>query len=74
MKLIFADDYICQLTNLVSTAEELESLDDLHRLCNIMKLLIAFNDSNIVEYIVRDDQILGFVGALECMPPCKLCP
>ncbi|KAB8648454.1 hypothetical protein FH972_026112 [Carpinus fangiana] len=71
LKLIFADNhnvYISQLTALVSVAEDLESLPDLHRLCNIMKTLILFNDSNIIEFVVRDDQILGFVGALEYDP------
>lgn len=69
LKLIFPasePSYISQLTAMVEVAEDLESLPDLHRLCNIMKTLILYNDSTIIEFVVRDEQILGFVGALEC--------
>ena len=59
-------DYISKLVPLVEIAEEMESLADLHRLCNIMKTLILLNDSAIIEFVVTDDVILGVVGALEC--------
>lgn len=65
-KLLLSDNYIAQLTSLVQDAEDLEDLPDLHRLCNIMKTLILFNENSIIEYIVRDEVILGAVGALEC--------
>jgi protein phosphatase-4 regulatory subunit 3 len=65
-KFIVGADYITKLVPLVETAEDLESLSDLHRLCNIMKMLILLNDTAIIEYVVTDDVILGVVGALEC--------
>ena len=65
-KLVISDEYIPKLIPLVQKAEDLESLQDLHRLCNIMKTLILLNDSAIIEYVVTDEVILGVVGALEC--------
>jgi len=47
-------------------AEDLESLEDLHHLCNIMKMLILLNDTQIIEHVVSDGVVLGVVGALEC--------
>ena len=65
-KFIIGQDYISKLVPLVEVAEDLESLPDLHRLCNIMKIIILLNDNAIIEYIVTDEMILGVVGALEC--------
>ncbi len=65
-KAVINEDYIAKLIPLVSIAEDLESLDDLHRLCNIMKMVILLNDTAIMERVVADDLILGVVGALEC--------
>jgi protein phosphatase 4 regulatory subunit 3 len=68
-KFVVQDDYITKLLPLVETAEDLESLPDLHRLCNIMKSLILLNDNAIIEHVVTDPIILGVVGALECKGP-----
>lgn len=65
-KFIMRDDYIQKLLPLVTVAEDLESLPDLHHLCNIMKSLILLNDNSIIELVVTDHVILGVVGALEC--------
>lgn len=65
-KFIIRDEYIGKLVPLVTMAEDLESLADLHRLCNIMKSLILLNDNTIIETVVADQIILGVVGALEC--------
>ncbi|KAI2092610.1 Platinum sensitivity protein [Ophidiomyces ophidiicola] len=67
-KFVIRDDYILKLLPLVSTAEDLESLPDLHRLCNIMKSLILLNDNTIIELVVSDHVISGVVGALEYDP------
>ncbi|WPH03004.1 Hypothetical protein R9X50_00587800 [Acrodontium crateriforme] len=61
-------NYILKLTPLVTMAEDLESLPDLHRMCNIMKHLILLNDTSIIEFIVTDPVIMGVVGALEYDP------
>lgn len=68
-KFIINNDYIPKLLPLVMEAEDLEDLDDLHRLCCIMKSLILLNDNHIIELVVSDACILGVVGALECEYP-----
>ncbi|KAM0284586.1 hypothetical protein ACHAQH_001952 [Verticillium albo-atrum] len=67
-KFIMSDDYIGKLAPLVEMAEDLESLSDLHRLCNIMKTIILLNDTSIIEHAVSDACLLGVVGALEYDP------
>ncbi|RMZ81323.1 hypothetical protein DV737_g2620, partial [Chaetothyriales sp. CBS 132003] len=67
-KFLIREDYLLKLIPLVGVAEELESLADLHRLCNIMKALILMNDNSIIEHLVDDNIILGVVGALEYDP------
>ena len=65
-KFVISEEYIQRIVPLVEMAEDLESLPDLHRLCNIMKMLILLNDSQIIETVVSDQVVLGVVGALEC--------
>ena len=66
-RFVIREDYISKLIPLVQVAEDLESLPDLHHLCNIMKSIILLNDNAIIESVVSDPLILGVVGALECM-------
>ena len=65
-KFVISEEYIQRIVPLVEIAEDLESLPDLHRLSNIMKMLILLNDSQIIETVVSDQVVLGVVGALEC--------
>ena len=65
-KFVISEDYIRKLIPLVEMAEDLESLKDLHLLCNIMKLLILLNDSQIIDHIVNENVVFGVIGALEC--------
>ncbi|KAL8733225.1 MAG: hypothetical protein Q9166_002242 [cf. Caloplaca sp. 2 TL-2023] len=67
-KLVISEDYIRKLVPMVTMAEDLESLDDLHHLCNIMKMLVLLNDTQIIEHVVTDDVVMGVVGALEYDP------
>ncbi|KAL9102355.1 MAG: hypothetical protein Q9163_002477 [Psora crenata] len=67
-KFVLNEDYIRKLVPLVEMAEDLESLRDLHMLCNIMKMLILLNDSQIVDHIVNEDVVFGVIGALEYDP------
>lgn len=60
--------YILKLAPLVDMAEDLESTNDLHRLCTIMKSLILLNDTSIIEFVVTDEAVMGVVGALEYDP------
>lgn len=66
-KILLSEEYVRKLIPLVEMAEDLESLKDLHHLCNIMKMVILLNDSSIIDYIVNEDIVMGVVGALECM-------
>lgn len=66
MKHIEQEGWLARLVPLVQMAEDLESLPDLHKLCNIFKSLILFNDNKFIEDVVTDDMIMGVVGALEC--------
>ena len=68
VKFIMREEYVPKLIPLVEMAEDLESLQDLHRLCNIMKSLILLNDNSIIEHVVTDGVIIGVVGALEYDP------
>lgn len=67
-KFLIREEYLLKLIPLVEIAEDLESLPDLHRLCNIMKALILMNDNSIIEHLVTDNVVLGVVGALEYDP------
>lgn len=65
---IISDEYIHKLIPLVEIAEELESLADLHHLCNIVKIILLMNDTTIIEYALSDGCFMGVVGALEYDP------
>ncbi|KIH90290.1 hypothetical protein SPBR_00235 [Sporothrix brasiliensis 5110] len=65
---IISDEYIHKLIPLVEIAEELESLADLHHLCNIVKIILLMNDTTIIEYAMSDGCYMGVVGALEYDP------
>lgn len=67
-KYVLSQDLIGKLCPIVSEAEDLESLNDLHRLCNIMKIIILLNDTSIIEHAVSDECVIGVVGALEYDP------
>lgn len=66
-KFILGEEYISKLIPFLDMAEDLESLEHLHRLCNVMKMIILLNDTVIIESIVTDEMIMGVVGMLECM-------
>lgn len=63
---IIADNWVAKLLPVLEMAEDLESLENLHRLCTIMKHVILLNDTVIVESIVSDELVQGVVGMLEC--------
>ena len=71
-KFIINEKYIQNLVPLVEMAEDLESLKDLHCLCNIMKMVILLNDTQIVDHIVNESVVFGVIGALECRSPSRI--
>ncbi|TVY24469.1 Uncharacterized protein LHYA1_G007242 [Lachnellula hyalina] len=68
IKFVVTEDYIKALIPLVEMAEDMEDLKSLHLLCNIMKTFILLNENSMMELAVRDDLIMGVVGALEYDP------
>jgi len=68
VKAIMEGDILQSLGNLVEMAEDLESLDDLFRLCNVTKTMLLLNDTAIIEKAVSDECVIGVVGALEYDP------
>ena len=67
-ELLLARDYIPQLVVLFGTAEDLESAEDLAHLFAIFKGLVMLNNTNVYEVLLRDEMLLGVVGALEYDP------
>ncbi|UZJ55095.1 hypothetical protein CBS101457_004415 [Exobasidium rhododendri] len=65
---IIRDEYLLKLIPVFHDAEDLEQLEELHRLCNIMHTILMLNDSVLVERILRDDIFLGAIGMLEYDP------
>ncbi|KAI9319885.1 component of IIS longevity pathway SMK-1-domain-containing protein [Dichotomocladium elegans] len=62
---IIPENYIEKLVNVFNTCEDLESIEELHKLYTIMKAIIMLNDNTIIEHIVRDDIYPGVMGMLE---------
>jgi len=67
-KFVLMENYVPKLIACLELAEDMESVVDLHRLCNIVKSLILLNDTAIFECILRDDIFLGVAGILEYDP------
>lgn len=68
VKHLISDGYLLKLLRQVETAEDLQSIEDLHRLCTIMKQLVLYNDNQIVECLIQDEVFEWAVGALEYDP------
>ncbi|KDR84068.1 hypothetical protein GALMADRAFT_236708 [Galerina marginata CBS 339.88] len=62
------EEYIKSLINVMNTAEDLESLENLHALCSLMQTILMLNDHSMYEHILEDDIFFGVVGMLEYDP------
>ncbi|KAF8165663.1 component of IIS longevity pathway SMK-1-domain-containing protein [Crassisporium funariophilum] len=62
------EDYIKSLIEVMHTAEDLESLENLHALCSMMQTILMLNDHGMYEHILEDDIFFGVVGMLEYDP------
>ncbi|KAJ3558761.1 hypothetical protein NP233_g11438 [Leucocoprinus birnbaumii] len=62
------EEYIKSLTEVLNTAEDLESLENLHALCSLMQTILMLNDHGLYEHILEDDLFFGVVGMLEYDP------
>ncbi|KAI8603016.1 component of IIS longevity pathway SMK-1-domain-containing protein [Dissophora ornata] len=65
---IIIDNYIDKLFPILETCEDLESRSDLHLLHGIMLGIIMLNDIAIIQYILKDEVIVGCLGMLEYDP------
>jgi protein phosphatase-4 regulatory subunit 3 len=62
------DEYIPQLVALFSQVEDVAEQDDLHHMFGIFRGLMMLNNPSIYEILLRDDLLMGVVGALEHDP------
>ncbi|KAJ2800012.1 Platinum sensitivity protein, partial [Coemansia furcata] len=62
------DAYLSQLQSLHETCEDLDATKELHILYSIARKIVLLNDSSIFEHIIRDENIVEFIGMLEHDP------
>ncbi|KAJ7223945.1 component of IIS longevity pathway SMK-1-domain-containing protein [Mycena rebaudengoi] len=65
---IMHEDYFKSLIDVLHTAEDLESIENLHALCNVTQTILMLNDHNLYEHILSDELFPGVVGMLEYDP------
>ncbi|KAJ7118588.1 component of IIS longevity pathway SMK-1-domain-containing protein [Mycena crocata] len=65
---IMQEEYFKGLIEVLHTAEDLESIENLHALCNITQTILLLNDHNLYEHILSDELFPGVVGMLEYDP------
>ncbi|KAF7352367.1 SMK-1 domain-containing protein [Mycena venus] len=65
---IMQEEYFKGLIDVLQTAEDLESIENLHALCSITQTILMLNDHNLYEHILSDDLFPGVVGMLEYDP------
>ncbi|KAJ6515393.1 component of IIS longevity pathway SMK-1-domain-containing protein [Mycena sanguinolenta] len=65
---IMQEEYFKGLIEVFHTAEDLESIENLHALCSITQTILMLNDHNLYEHILSDDLFAGIVGMLEYDP------
>ncbi|KAJ7246580.1 component of IIS longevity pathway SMK-1-domain-containing protein [Mycena haematopus] len=65
---IMQEEYFKGLIEVLHTAEDLESIENLHALCSITQTILMLNDHNLYEHILSDDLFPGVVGMLEYDP------
>ncbi|KAJ7771100.1 component of IIS longevity pathway SMK-1-domain-containing protein [Mycena maculata] len=65
---IMAEEYFKGLIDVLHTAEDLESIENLHALCSLTQTILMLNEHNLYEHILSDDLFPGVVGMLEYDP------
>ncbi|KAJ7167672.1 component of IIS longevity pathway SMK-1-domain-containing protein [Mycena filopes] len=65
---IMQEEYFKGLIDVLNTAEDLESVENLHALCGCTQTILMLNDHNLYEHILSDDLFPGIVGMLEYDP------
>lgn len=67
-EVLLQNEYIPQLVALFATAEDLESAEDLAHLFTIFKGIVLLNSTAVYEMLLREDILMGVIGALEYDP------
>ncbi|TFK66581.1 DUF625-domain-containing protein [Pluteus cervinus] len=62
------EEYFKALIEVMHTAEDIESLENLHALCSITQTILMLNDHGLYEHVLEDDIFFGVVGMLEYDP------
>ncbi|KAI8643853.1 component of IIS longevity pathway SMK-1-domain-containing protein [Parasitella parasitica] len=65
---ITIENYFDKVLPMFETCEDLEDLADLHHLYRLIVGLLALNDQSLIEQLLRDEYIIGFMGILEYNP------
>ncbi|CEP14003.1 hypothetical protein [Parasitella parasitica] len=65
---ITIENYFDKILPMFETCEDLEDLTDLHHLYRLIVGLLALNDQSLIEQLLRDEYIIGFMGILEYNP------
>lgn len=68
VQLILQQGYVSQLAQLFQTVEDLESLPELHAMFHIFRTLMMLNDTAIFEQLLREENVMSVIGALEYDP------
>lgn len=63
---IIRDNYVLKLIKVFKVLEEAQNLSSLYVLSDIIKTMILFNETPLIEHILRSDELMwGVVGILE---------
>ncbi|CAO3651053.1 unnamed protein product [Mucor fragilis] len=65
---ITIENYFDKILPMFETCEDLEDIADLHLLYKVIIGLLALNDQGLIEQLLRDEYIIGFMGILEYNP------
>lgn len=66
LNFLIKEDYLSKLINLFERAEQSRLLEDLYALSDIIKCLILYNDTNLIDdFVSSEDRIFGLAGILE---------
>ena len=63
--LVMKKGYLRQLLDLFKTCEDLEDREGLHMMYRLVKGLVLLNDANLFDELLRDENVMDVVGALE---------
>ncbi|EEH55088.1 uncharacterized protein MICPUCDRAFT_19362 [Micromonas pusilla CCMP1545] len=66
--LVLQNGYLRKLLDLFKTCEDLDDQDGLHMMYRLVRGLVLLNDAALFDELLRDDNVMDVVGALEYDP------